>query len=306
MATVLVVDDSAMDRRIAGRLLERNSDWKVLYAQDGHEALAQIDQHLPDVVVTDIQMPNVDGLELVTSIRTRYPVVPVILMTAHGTESLAVQALQQGAASYVPKNQLVHDLVETVERVLVAAHEERGQSRLMGRLTKIEATFDLENDLTMIPALVSYLQQIIVSVRFCDETNRLRVGVALEEALLNAYYHGNLEISSSLREDDHGAYYELAKSRSKQLPYRDRRIHVHAIFSADETVYVITDDGPGFDPRMLPDATDTANLERPCGRGVLLMKTFMDEVRFNEQGNQVTLIKRRPADQNSTRTREAS
>ena len=72
------------------------------------------------------------------------------------------------------------------------------------------------------------MQDIITQMRTCEETDRLRVGVALEEALLNAYYHGNLEVCSELRETDHSAYYTLAQERSEQEPYRSRRITVNA------------------------------------------------------------------------------
>ena len=56
--------------------------------------------------------------------------------------------------------------------------------------------------------------------------------------------------------------------------------------------FVIEDQGSGFDPGSLPDPTDPANLERVSGRGVLLMRTFMDEVDFSERGNRVTMRKR--------------
>ena len=57
--------------------------------------------------------------------------------------------------------------------------------------------------------------------------------------------------------------------------------------------FVIRDEGRGFDPTHLPDPTTPENLERTCGRGILLMRTFMDEVEFNQRGNEVTLIKHR-------------
>jgi CheY-like chemotaxis protein/anti-sigma regulatory factor (Ser/Thr protein kinase) len=294
MTRILVVDDSAMDRRLAGGLLDKHEGWSTLYAADGLEALEQIELHVPDLVLTDMQMPRMNGLELVSNIRQEYPLIPVILMTAQGSEEIAVQALQAGASSYVPKRELSHDLVDVLERVLETANQSRSYSRLMNRLTRAEAAFILENDLTLIPSMVGYIQREIASIRFCDETERLRVGVALEEALLNAYYHGNLEVDSSLREADHNAYYNLARDRSGQTPWCDRRIHVHTRLSPAETVFTIRDEGPGFDPRSLPDPTDPANLERPCGRGLLLMQTFMDEVTFNDTGNQVTMVKRRP------------
>jgi anti-sigma regulatory factor (Ser/Thr protein kinase) len=60
-----------------------------------------------------------------------------------------------------------------------------------------------------------------------------------------------------------------------------------------QAIYTIRDDGPGFDPSSLPDPTDPANLDRPCGRGLLLMRTFMDNVIYNDRGNEVTLFKER-------------
>jgi anti-sigma regulatory factor (Ser/Thr protein kinase) len=56
--------------------------------------------------------------------------------------------------------------------------------------------------------------------------------------------------------------------------------------------FVIRDEGPGFDPASLPDPTDPENIEKACGRGLLLMRTFMDKVDYNRTGNQVTLTKR--------------
>jgi CheY-like chemotaxis protein/anti-sigma regulatory factor (Ser/Thr protein kinase) len=292
MTTLLVVDDSAIDRRLVGGLLSKNADWNVVYACDGKDALQQVELHLPDIVLTDMQMPEMNGFELVAAMKNEYPLIPVILMTAQGSEEIAVQALQHGASNYVPKRRLAEELRETVERTLAASDVDRSESRLMHRLTRHQSTFVIENDASLVPSIVNYLQQTITRMRLCDETDCLRIGVALEEALLNAYYHGNLEVSSELREIDHSAYYELSRQRCQQSPYRERRIHIDATFSRPELVFIIRDEGPGFDPSLLPDATDPANIERPCGRGLLLMRTFMSEVHFNPVGNEVTMIKR--------------
>lgn len=294
MTTILVVDDSATDRRLAGALLEKRSNWQIFYATDGKQALGELSLHLPDVVVTDLTMPEMNGLELVQAVKREYPLIPVILMTAKGSEEIAVQALKQGAASYVPKRLLAQDLLETVERVLAVSREERTHARVANRLTNQELRFVLENDLALILSLVGYLRQAVRSMRFCDDAEQLRLCIALEEALVNAYYHGNLEVSSQLREQDHKAYYELARQRSTEEPYRSRRIEVAVKLTRDEAQFTVRDEGPGFDPRILPDPTDPANLDRPCGRGILLMRTFTDDVRYNDSGNEVVMFKRRP------------
>ena len=292
MTTVLVVDDSASDRRLVGELLGDDADLSVEYAVDGAEALQKMERALPDLVVTDLMMPRVNGLELVAAVRSTYPPVPVILTTSRGSEEIAVQALQQGAASYVPKRVLVWELLDTVHGVLAVSCRERGHARLMCCMTKSNYSFALENDCSLFNPLVTYLQEELARMGLCDETERTRIGVALEEALANALYHGNLDVGSDLREEDNQAYCELVEQRRCQSPYRDRQIHVEAGLSRRRASVVVRDEGSGFDPSALPDPTQPANLEKVSGRGVLLMRTFMDEVLYNEVGNAVTLVKR--------------
>ena len=217
--------------------------------------------------------------------------IPVVVMTARGSEEIAVRALEAGAASYVPKKALGTHLVETVERILAASLEHASYRRLLGRIR--QASFELENDLDLIDALVSYLTRMLRDQAIFDESDCHRISTALDEAMTNAYYHGNLEVGSETRESDPTRYRDTARRRREEAPYRDRRIHVTARFSEDETCFVVRDDGRGFDPKAVADPTAPEFLERPSGRGVFLMNAFMDELRFNDAGNEVTLVKRR-------------
>lgn len=291
MALILVVDDVMSDRFIAGGLLDKEADFSVDYASSAVEALKKIEQQPPDLVLTDLQMPDMNGLQLVCRIRESFPLVPVILMTAKGSEDIAVQALQRGAASYVPKKHLAAELVMTVHRTLAAFSRERSFARVMECVT--ETTFVLENDLKLISTLVAHLSQTTQQRHICDDQDAIRVATALDEALLNAYYHGNLEVDSILKAEDDKQFHELAAQRLIVSDYANRRITVTARFSLNDATFVIRDDGAGFHPDSLPDPTDPEYLTRPSGRGLLLMRTFMDEVRFNELGNEVTLIKHR-------------
>ena len=290
---MLVVDDSAVDRRLVGGLLQRESDVNVQYAVHGADALEKIPEINPDLVVTDLIMPEMDGLTLVATIKRKFNYLPVILMTSKGSEELAVQALEQGASSYVPKAILSQRLIDTVRNVLAASNRQRSHLRLMGCMTAAQSTFELVNDPALFAPLVAYIQDDCIHLRICDESERTRLGVALEEALANALYHGNLEIGSELRESDERAYWKLVRERGQAAPFCQRRIHVQATISREAATFTIRDQGKGFDPTKLPDPTDPANLEKVSGRGVLLMRTFMDDVVYNETGNVVTLVKRR-------------
>jgi CheY-like chemotaxis protein/anti-sigma regulatory factor (Ser/Thr protein kinase) len=292
--SILVVDDGVVDRRLASGLVQKRLGWNVIAAGNGAEALALLARETPAVVLTDMQMPEMDGLELVEAIRTQYPLVPVVLMTAHGSEDLAIRALHAGAASYVPKKCLARDLAETLQQVVAAARTDRRQKRLLECVTRMETEFLLENDPALVPALVAHVKDYLSRLGLCDPNMQTRVGIALEEALLNGLYHGNLELSSELRQEGDGqGYYRLAEERRFQAPYRERRLSVGVRLSAEQAAFVIHDEGPGFDPKTLPDPTDPANLEKTSGRGLLLIRAFMDEVQHNATGNEISLVKRR-------------
>src|SRR5438270_288773 len=124
MATVLMVDDSALDRYLAGALLEEHAGMSVVYAEDGREAL------------------------------------------------------------------------------------------------------------TIIQRLIGYLQDQMSQLKLCDKAGLIRIGTALHEVLVNAIEHGNLELSSELRETgDRRVYLKLAEDRRQQPPYRDRRVYITVKFS---------------------------------------------------------------------------
>ena len=300
MTMVLVVDDSAIDRRLVGGLLGKASDWEIEYAADGAEALESVRQSIPDLIVTDLHMPRMDGLELVRAMRKHHPEVPVILMTAYGSEAFAVEALEQGAASYVPKSQLADKLCGTVRDILARASAHRSYEELLSRLNRSEFTFfvELGNDASLIDPLVDLVQQTVARARLCDSSGQLRIGVALREALLNALLHGNLEISLDHMDD---AREQLLRQRDlpiradkpDQRAFADRRIFVNVRISTEEARFVIRDEGPGFDVSSVPSSWEPGGLEQQGSRSLSLIRALMDEVIYNEAGNEVTLIKRK-------------
>ncbi len=291
MTQILVVDDSPLQRKLAGALIEGEEGLEVAYAASGEEALETMAVRLPDLVLADLMMPDLDGLQLMAEIRRLHPQIPVVLMTASGNEQMVVEALRAGAASYIPKADLRQELIPTIQSVLEVSHESRSRALLMRSMTHSESVFVLGNNPAMIGPLVNYLQQGLSAMGLCSEIDNTRIGVALDEALVNAMHHGNLEVDSTLRRDDLDGYHRLIAERRRQSPYRERRIHVSAVLDRDRATFVVRDEGSGFDPDTLPDPTDPANLARPHGRGVLLIRTFMDEVIYNDVGNEVTLIK---------------
>lgn len=295
MSEVLLVEDSEVETLFIRRFLEKGG-LAVQCVKNGREALEAVEQSIPDVVLTDLHMPEIGGLELVERLRARHLHLPVVLMTQHGSEELAVQALQKGAASYVPKQILERVVIEVLDDVLAASTAQRHQEEVRGHLTQTTLHFVLPNDFDLISPLVGRVQLELVEMSLGDEIEVIRMGVALREALTNAIQHGNLEVSSELRDDDDAPYYALIRERLSLPPYRDRRVFVETKHSPSETVFVVRDEGHGFDRHQVADPIETENLSKPSGRGLLLIRTFMDEVRYNSQGNEITMIKSRASD----------
>jgi CheY-like chemotaxis protein/anti-sigma regulatory factor (Ser/Thr protein kinase) len=291
MPRVLIVDDSAMDRELAAGLLAKGKEISVELVSNGHEALDVLEKSAPDLVVTDLLMPEVDGLELVNKIKTTHPLVPVILMTSRGNEEVAVEALQSGAASYVPKRRLARSLLSTVRTVLAISGERRSHARLLECSTEMNHSFVLKTDYTLVPPLVMYVQETSTRLGLCSESDSLQVGIAMEEVLSNAVYHGNLEIDSQMREKHFTEYRALIEERSARSPYRDRCVYVDLRFQPTRAEFVVRDEGAGFDVAAITSAPDLPDVNKLSGRGLFLVRTFMDEVTFNDVGNVVTMVK---------------
>ncbi|MDG3004897.1 response regulator [Paludisphaera mucosa] len=289
---LLVVDDSEFERRCIARLLDDFDGLRVEYAPGGLAALQALERDPPDLILTDLIMPGVDGLELVRRVHASRPGLPVILMTAFGGEGEAVRALRAGAADYLPKARLGQDLAATLRRALDGFTVDRRRNRLLRRLHGRTSTFELENDPELVEMLARLLAEEVAGLDLLDGSGRIRLQVALQEALANALYHGNLEVDSALRQEDEAVFYGLAEERRRQEPYRSRRIRVHASLDRRAADFEIADDGPGFDTGRADRPIEAEDLTRIGGRGLLLMRTFMDEVAYNARGNVVTLTKR--------------
>jgi CheY-like chemotaxis protein len=292
MRKVLLVDESMEESSGTADLLKRISSEVVVCCSSGSAALAAIQQHRPDIALMALPAGEaVPQLRLLGTIRVRYPKLPIVLLTADAITPLVVQALQNGATSFVPRERSEHYLGFTLDSVLQLSQTERRLQRLFGYVCCTESSFCLENDPALIAPLVSHLQENAARMKGMDEIQRTQLGIALHEGLLNAMYHGNLEVSSELRQLSESDFLAQAVERREISPYRERRIHVKAKVTPAEAVYVIRDEGKGFDLNALPDPTLPANLVKASGRGVLLMRTFVDVIRYNEAGNELTLIK---------------
>ncbi|MEO2033258.1 MAG: response regulator [Planctomycetaceae bacterium] len=290
MAAILIAEDSATQATQIRVLLEQDHH-TVLVTSDGRQATRLLEEMLPDIIITDLNMPEMNGLELVEYVREHHSEIPVVLMTADGSEATAVQALKKGATSYLPKRELAQSLNRTVGEILELVQARRSHKEVMAALIAAESTYVLGNDHRFAGQVIAQLEEQLRTMKYSDDTGMFRISMALREAVANAIDHGNLELDSDLRDEDGPAYSDLGRQRAQQEPWKNRRVTVTSRITPDQVRYTIIDQGPGFDPSVLPDPLDPENLLRAHGRGLMLIRSFMDEVTHNESGNQITMVK---------------
>lgn len=293
--SILIFAIEPDEQKLVTETLCCHEDWAVRFVTSEKQALQEIAKEMPALFLVDMQDLVKHGIDLVDTLRRKHPLVPVVLLTRRDDEPI-YQALRHGAVNYVPWKSAETELVEVVESVLLASEVRKCRNRLLSYIVEQHHHFTLGNDTSLIPALITLFQETLLGIGICDQAESVRVNMALEEALLNAVYHGNLEVSSKLRNDPERGdepYREQIEQRRKLSPYRERKITVRAHITSHQAKFIITDQGPGFDPGSLPDPTDPENIELASGRGLLLIRTFMDEISHNATGNEITMIKKR-------------
>ncbi|HLO41292.1 MAG TPA: ATP-binding protein [Phycisphaerales bacterium] len=130
-------------------------------------------------------------------------------------------------------------------------------------------SLDVKNDRVEVDRIIDRIASALDRFGY-DKASRFAVKLAVQEGLANAFHHGH-----------------------KNLP-EDVPVHVDYDVGPDQVSVRITDRGPGFDPATVPDPTLDENLERPCGRGIMLIRAYMTDVSFNDSGNQIHMRYDRP------------
>jgi anti-sigma regulatory factor (Ser/Thr protein kinase) len=148
------------------------------------------------------------------------------------------------------------------------------------------------SQLEMVPAIVGNLCSSLPLV--FDLTTIERVEIALGEMIQNALEHGNLEITYEEKAGAYeaGVYNDLLATRLKDPEYGSRVIEVFYRLWPGGVEFTIRDQGKGFDWRSVMDAIYADGIVRHSGRGIILASYFVDEIAYNEKGNEVRIVKR--------------
>jgi CheY-like chemotaxis protein/anti-sigma regulatory factor (Ser/Thr protein kinase) len=260
---VLVVDDEKDVRDTLSEMIQ-SLDYPVLVAEDGMKALDRIRTEKVDLIITDLSMPKMNGLEVIAHSKRIKPNIPIAVISAYGNVENTTYALTSGAFSFIAKPFKMSQVKDLIRKGKQLRELSLGTHELMEWVqSRTEMAFPSQPNL--------FPPAIFFAVKECqwrgieDESRLENVAICLEELLSNAFIHGN-------RKD------------------KDKRIRVTMGFDAEEFTLSISDEGDGFDGEDYLKKIREDQASIPEKRGLFIVDLLMDELRFNEKGNEVTAV----------------
>ncbi|MFN8259028.1 MAG: response regulator [Bacteroidales bacterium] len=287
---ILVVEDDFGSREFLMSLIKLEG-YDVRQAVNGEEGLQVYKEYSPNLIICDIQMPKMDGLEMLSRLRDEKQDVIFIITTAFGSEDYAIEALRLGANNYLKKPIDKKSLIGLIKKyqAIIESHllAQKAEGRVIEKILKTE----FDTDFSHIPAIVSQLMSEI-TLKFND-TDKTNIELGLDELIANSIEHGNLEISfeDKVLASDSNKMLELYSQRMKIPEIAQRKIIVEFVQKSNYCEWIITDQGNGFDWKAIPDPTQGAQLMELNGRGIFITNFLFDELEYMGKGNIVRIKK---------------
>lgn len=181
--TILVVDDGQDNRAFIVEYILKPNGYHPLLAKDGEEGLRMAIAHEPDLILLDLQMPRLTGLQVLEQLYARHLEIPVILMTFHGSEEIAIEVYRMGVKDYIKKPYYPEEMLESIEKALTETRlrkEKDGltnrilqaNQELQKRVTEFEILFDTGKFITTTTNLSKLLPKVVdaaVEITEADE-----------------------------------------------------------------------------------------------------------------------------------------
>ncbi|MBF0238184.1 MAG: response regulator [SAR324 cluster bacterium] len=301
---ILLVDDEYELLKLLAEIIS-NEGHDVVTAVNGKIALELFSNTKPgfDAVLTDIKMPEMDGLSLLKQIRNMDPEIPVVIMTGHGDLDLSIQALRLSAFDYMLKPLNLASLQQVLEKIAAVCQRYQELPALLPFMESSN-TLTLPCQTRWISVAVSHFQQIYAPLCRMANDGFQEITTSLYELLSNAFIHGSLEVDSRLKEESWDKFENMVRLREADPVFGTRKVHAHCHvapegISTEDPTHVIVgvtfdveDEGKGFDTTKRLKTRDPMDLLTASGRGIMMIQMFMDEVSWNEKGNRMHLKKR--------------
>lgn len=291
MAKILIIDDEQQVREVL-KIVLMEQGHEILEADNGKKGIELFKKNSPEIVLTDVMMPEMTGLEFTRFVKEMNEDTDVIVMTGYGTEEVVIEALHAGASNYIKKPISFEDLFAIVDSILTKRRNRKRIEPARDAVVFEKKDLIIGNDLSTIWGAVNQLLFNMHSGIDRNIVEGMRIG--LYEMITNAIEHGNLAISYQEKSSalKNNSYVELLIERQKKAEREGKKVYLSMTYDREQVIIEIRDDGTGFDFRTLPDTKSPESMLASHGRGIFLCSLYFDSLEFIEPGNRVRLLKK--------------
>lgn len=290
---ILIVDDEAPVRNLLVKAA-RKLGFETREAESGNLALPLLDDFVPDLVVTDILMPGISGLDLLAEIRRRGRGTVVVVVTALPDTPFILRALELQANNFIIKPFRIAEIAALFAKYAAGVERRAAGEAVRAMLLGRSLSLRMESRLDRIPDVAEFL--VSETGTLFTDTERLSIRLGISELLINAVEHGNLGITyeekSTTLQEGLEAFQSLLAYRLAAPEAAARQVRVRYDQSDGECAWTIADDGAGFDWRhaLADDAADA--FAEFHGRGIMITRYVFDTMTYEDPGNVVRVTKR--------------
>jgi len=287
---VLIVEDDFASREFLINLVKLEG-YQVFSASNGLEGITEYEKNKPDLIVSDIQMPQMDGLQMLKRLREQKSDAIFIITTAYGSEDYAIDALRSGANNYLKKPIERKNLLSLLKKYNSLVQSRKLAKKAEGKIINRYIKFEFNTNFSHISSIVSQLLNEIGSN--IEEVEKTNIELGLDELITNSMEHGNLEISYNDKYEatEDNLLIELYEEKMKNTEFANRKLIVEYSYNKDWFEWIITDEGKGFDWKSIPDPTTDGHLMDLNGRGIFITHFLFDEMEYIGKGNKVRIRK---------------
>ncbi len=290
---ILVVDDEPSICSMVNRFLEMNN-YQADIANNGKEALEMIEKNHYQLVLSDIKMPEMDGISFMQAAKEVNPEILFIIMSGYGTLESAIQAQKLGAINFIKKPLSVIELISTIKKAEDLIFKKNVPYKISPYIRNIDKhlIFTAKNLSENIDLVVDYL--VLELPHFSlTEVKIDNLTLALYETINNAIEHGCLKLDKMMgRENTVEEFQDFTREKLKRLEkpeYSEKEIVIRLNYLDNMIKYSIKDSGDGFDYKKYQKDIDNQLYVDSINKGLFLIQNTVDAVDFNDKGNEIIL-----------------
>ncbi len=287
---ILIVEDDLLFRTFVKNSIN-SLGYECIEAENGEQGLELFEKEKPQLIISDIQMPEMDGIEMLQKVRMMRSEVIFIVMTFFDSEEWAIKALNAGANNYLKKPIRKDTLLHLIKKYYTIAKSRTASKDVNNMIISKNFEMQFKSSIEIVPTVVEYLIKESGIQNYILNTSGIELG--LNEIITNSVEHGNLGISYEEKSNalSEGTYEKLYVERLTNPEFAEKTVTVKFIFDEEKFEWEIIDEGNGFNWKIVPDPIKESNKEGFHGRGIFLTRFQFDEMEYNKKGNIVKLKK---------------